>query len=151
MSRFRYFLSGIASPAVAGWCQHVLMPANLSHFALNADDVDAARSFYETVFGWTFTAWGPPGFFKITTGTADDPGMLGALQQRRELINDTPTIGAECTFAVADVDATAQAVRDARGTILLDRVTISGVGHLIFFKDPAGNPIGAMQYDRTAE
>ena len=77
--------------------------------------------------------------------------MLGALQHRRELINGTPTIGAECTFAVADIDATAQAVRDAGGTILLDRVTISGVGYLIFFKDPAGNAIGAMQYDPAAE
>ncbi len=32
----------------------------------------------------------------------------------------------------------------------MDRFTISGVGHLIFFKDPAGNPIGAMQYDPSA-
>ena len=77
--------------------------------------------------------------------------MLGALQQRRELIEGRPTIGAECTFAVADVDATAQAVRDAGGTLLMERYTISGVGHLIFFQDPGGNAIGAMQYDSGAE
>ncbi|NED60111.1 VOC family protein, partial [Streptomyces sp. SID10244] len=47
-------------------------------------------------------------------------------------------------------DATAQAVRDAGGTILMERFTIAGVGHLIFFADPAGNPIGAMQYDDQA-
>ncbi|WP_396264282.1 VOC family protein [Gordonia hankookensis] len=56
----------------------------------------------------------------------------------------------ECTFAVDDVDATAQSVRDAGGTILMERFTIAGVGHLIFFADPAGNPIGAMQYDDQA-
>ena len=28
----------------------------LSHFAINADDVPAARAFYEKVFGWRFTA-----------------------------------------------------------------------------------------------
>jgi uncharacterized protein len=127
------------------------MPANLSHFALNADDVPAARAFYEKVFGWTFTAWGPPGFFQIRTGSGDDPGIPGALQQRRELLDGRPTIGAECTFAVRDVDATARAVTDAGGTILLDRFTISGVGHLIFFIDPAGNAVGAMQYDPAAE
>jgi uncharacterized protein len=126
------------------------VPNNLSHFALNADDVPAARAFYEKVFGWTFTAWGPPGFFQIRTGTEDDPGVQGALQQRRELLEGQPSVGAECTFAVADIDATVQTVKAAGGIILLDRFTISGVGHLIFFKDPAGNAIGAMQYDPTA-
>lgn len=127
------------------------VPANLTHFALNADDVPAARAFYENVFGWTFTAWGPPGFFDIRTGTDDDPGVQGALQQRRELIDGQRMVGVECTFAVEDVDATARAVLAAGGTILLGRFTISGVGHLIFFKDPAGNAIGAMQYDPAAD
>ena len=127
------------------------MPPNLSHFAINADDVPASRAFYEAVFGWTFTAWGPPGFFQIQTGSQDEPGVQGALQQRRQLAADHPTIGVEATFAVDDVDATAAAVRAAGGTILMDRFTISGVGHLIFFADPDGNPIGAMQYDPAAE
>jgi predicted enzyme related to lactoylglutathione lyase len=124
---------------------------NLSHFALNADDVPEARAFYERVFGWTFTASGPPGFFEIRTGPADDPGLRGALQQRRELVPGARMVGSECTFAVADVDAVAQTVEAAGGTILLDRFTISGVGHLIFFQDPAGNAIGAMQYDPAAD
>ncbi len=127
------------------------MQANLSHFAINAEDVPAARAFYETVFGWTFSAWGPPGFFRIRTGTDDRPGVQGALQQRRGLVSDRVTTGLECTFAVEDVDATAAAVRSAGGTVLMDRFTISGVGHLIFFEDPAGNPVGAMQYDPAAE
>jgi predicted enzyme related to lactoylglutathione lyase len=127
------------------------MNSNLSHFAINADDVDASRRFYESVLGWAFTAWGPPGFFQIQTGSDDDPGVRGAIQQRRALIEGTKTVGLECTFAVEDVDATAQAVRDAGGTIVMDRFTISGVGHLIFFADPSGNAIGAMQYDDNAE
>jgi uncharacterized protein len=126
------------------------MSSNLSHFAINADDVAASRAFYEAVFGWTFEAWGPPGFFQIQTGSDDDPGVRGAIQQRRDLLEGTRT-GVECTFAVDDVDATARAVRAAHGTILMERFTISGVGHLIFFQDPGGNPIGAMQYDPNAE
>jgi hypothetical protein len=126
------------------------MNSNLSHFAINADDVPASRVFYETVFGWTFHAWGPPGFFQIQTGPDDDPGVRGAMQQRRDLVDGRPTVGLECTFAVEDVDATARAVRDAGGSILMDPFTISGVGHLIFFADPSGNAIGAMQYDPSA-
>jgi hypothetical protein len=126
------------------------MDTNLSHFAINADDIVVARAFYESVFGWTFTAWGPPGFFQIRTGSDVEPGVQGALQQRRELIEGART-GVECTFAVEDVDATAEAVRAAGGTVIMERFTISGVGHLIFFRDPDGNPIGAMQYDPNAE
>jgi hypothetical protein len=126
------------------------MNSNLSHFAINADDVPASRAFYETVFGWTFHPWGPPGFFQIQTGPDDDPGVRGAIQQRRDLVEGRPTVGLECTFAVEDVDATARAVRDAGGSILMDRFTISGVGHLIFFADPSGNAVGAMQYDPSA-
>jgi predicted enzyme related to lactoylglutathione lyase len=43
------------------------MANNLKHFAVHADDVDRARSFYEKTFGWHVTPWGPPGFFLIKT------------------------------------------------------------------------------------
>ncbi|MCF7549699.1 VOC family protein [Pseudonocardia sp. WMMC193] len=123
------------------------MAADLSHFAINADDVPASKAFYEKVFGWTFHAWGPPGFYRVATGP---DGIQGALQQRRSLLPE-PTRGVEATFAVDDVDATAEAVRAAGGAILMERFTIAGVGHLIFFEDPAGNPVGAMQYDPLAD
>lgn len=127
------------------------MPANLCHFAINADDVDTSRQFYESVFDWTFSAYGPPGFFQIQTGPDDDPGPRGALQERRQLLEDLPTRGLECTFSVDDVDRTRQLVIDAGGKILMERFTISKVGHLIAFEDPGGNPVLAMQYDYEAE
>jgi len=123
---------------------------NLRHFAVNADDVDAARGFYEAVLGWTFHAWGPPGFFRILTGSDDDPGIDGALQQRRELVPGVRTVGFECTFAVDDVDAVARAVVEHGGKVLMERTTITGVGDLIWFQDPDGNALGAMRYDPSA-
>jgi predicted enzyme related to lactoylglutathione lyase len=126
-------------------------PANhVAHFAINVGDVSRARSFYEKVFGWRFEAWGPPGFFQITTATGGTPGPLGALQKRRELIPGQPTVGFECTVAVADVDAVAATVVANGGTILIPKVLIPTVGHLIFFRDPEGNAVGAMQYDANA-
>jgi len=124
---------------------------NLAHFAVNADDVDAARRFYETVLGWRFHAWGPPGFFQIETGDDGDPGIWGALQQRRELVPGVRTVGFECTFGVDDVDAVAKAVVDNGGKILMEKTTITGVGDLIWFQDPDGNALGAMRYDPAAE
>src|SRR5881409_856049 len=78
--------------------------ANLAHFAINADDVPRAKRFYEKVFGWTFSAWGPPDFYQIKTGTDADPGVMGALQKRRELVPGQTTVGFECTIAVESID-----------------------------------------------
>src|SRR3982074_381833 len=125
--------------------------ANLAHFAINADDLDRARRFYERVFGWRFEPWGPPGFLQIMTGTEGEPGIQGAMQKRRELVAGQRTIGFECTVSVKDVDAVAAAVVANGGAILIPRVLIPTVGHLIFFRDPEGNVVRAMQYDSNAQ
>jgi predicted enzyme related to lactoylglutathione lyase len=124
------------------------MAAPLAHIAINADDPDASQRFYAAVFGWTFESWGPPGFSKIELGGSRP--VLGALQQRRELVPGTKTVGLECTFAVDDADATARAVVANGGRLLMEKTTITGVGDLIFFEDPAGNALGAMRYDPSA-
>lgn len=57
----------------------------------------------------------------------------------------------ECTFGVDDVDDVRRRVEAAGGRILMERFTISGVGHLVAFADPGGNPVLAMEYDPSAE
>jgi uncharacterized protein len=118
------------------------MPAKLRHFAINADDTPRARRFYEQVFGWTFTPWGPPGFYQAKD--AGD-GLLGALQGRRD-IGGVKMPGMEITFGVEDITATIAAIEANGGAILMPPFTIDGVGDLIFFRDSEGNVAGAMQY-----
>jgi hypothetical protein len=125
---------------------------HLAHFAINADDVERARKFYEKVFGWKFNAWGPPGFYQIELGgDATRVAAMGALQKRRDLIPGQPTIGYECTIAVASIDATAKAVAANGGKTVMQKSIIVGVGALMFFRDPEGNVFGAMQFDKGAE
>ena len=109
------------------------MPNNLKHFAVSADDVDRARAFYENAFGWQFTPWGPPNFYLIRTGTADDPGVQGALQGRREIVQGKPMFGFECTLGVASIDETIAAVEQNGGKIVMPKFHIPTVGTLIFF------------------
>src|SRR3954464_11319495 len=123
-------------------------PNTVAHFAINADDVEQARAFYARAFGWSFAAWGPPGFYQIE---AKGSAVRGALQGRRELVKGQRTLGFECTFAVESIDATEQAVKAAGGKVVLARSVIVGVGTLMFFADPDGNVFGAMQYDPAAE
>ncbi|HEU0031500.1 MAG TPA: VOC family protein [Kofleriaceae bacterium] len=122
------------------------MTATLAHFAINSDDVERSKRFYEQVFGWTISAWGPPGFYQI-----EGAGVRGALQGRRDLIAGQRTLGFECTLAVDSIDATERAVLAAGGKVVLARSVIVGVGTLMFFQEPGGNVFGAMQYDARAE
>lgn len=121
------------------------MPATLRHFAINADDVSRARAFYETVFGWTFTPWGPPGFYQ----TRDPRGLAGALQERRQ-IGPQAMPGIEITLGVDDIDATIAAIQSNGGVVLMPPFHIEGVGRLTYFRDPEGNVAGAMQYEANA-
>jgi predicted enzyme related to lactoylglutathione lyase len=121
------------------------MPATFRHFAINADDVPRAKRFYEEVFGWTFTPWGPPDFYQ--TRDAGD-GFLGALQGRRELAPGMRLNALENSFGVEDLAAVITAIEAGGGKIVMPRFRIEGVGDLIFFQDPEGNVLGAMQYDK---
>jgi predicted enzyme related to lactoylglutathione lyase len=124
---------------------------HLAHFAINADDVSRAKRFYERVFGWTFNAWGPPGFYQIDMGTGAPAAVLGALQARRELIKGRKTVGYECTISVPSIDDTIKAVVANGGKTVLEKSIIVGVGALAFFEDPEGNAFGAIQFDKSAE
>ena len=117
------------------------MTSDIAHFAINADDPQASLRFYEALFGWHFEPGAQPGFFRMQR----ESGPIVALQQRRE-VGGVRVTGFECTVAVEDVGAVAEAVDAHGGRLLMQRTTIPGVGDLIFFEDPGGNVAGAMQY-----
>ncbi len=123
------------------------MPNHIRHFAVHADQVERARVFYETVFGWRFEPWGPPDFYLIRTGPAGDRGVQGALQQRREPLEGSGMRGYECTIGVDDLERVLALVTRSGGTVVAQPFTIDGVGKLAFFQDTEGNHVGAMQYD----
>lgn len=119
------------------------MTGTLRHFAINADDVDRARNFYGQVFGWTFTPWGPPGFYQ--TKNAGD-GIMGALQQRRDW-GERRMHSFETTIGVADITAALAAVEANGGRVLMRPYRIDGVGEIGYFEDSEGNICGIAQYE----
>jgi uncharacterized protein len=120
------------------------MPATFRHFAINADDVQRAKHFYEGVFGWNFSPWGPPDYYQIKN--AGD-GLLGALQERRTIAAEARATSFETSFGVENLKATIAAIEAAGGKIAMQPYRIEGVGELIYFEDTEGNLVGAMQYD----
>ncbi|HEY2221171.1 VOC family protein [Actinomycetospora sp.] len=122
----------------------------VAHFAVNADDLEASRAFYEAVLDWRFVPWGPPEFFQIQGPDGTTPGPIGALQRRRTF-DDGTAAPVEITVAVDDVAACCAAAVSSGGRVLMAATVIAGVGELAFVADPAGTPIGLMRYDSTAE
>jgi predicted enzyme related to lactoylglutathione lyase len=119
----------------------------IRHFAVHADQVDRARTFYESVFGWHFEPWGPPNFYLIRTGPPEDRGLQGALQERQQPLEGSGMRGFECTIGVDDLDAVLERISRFGGTILSQPFVIEGVGRLAFFHDTEANRVGVMQYD----
>lgn len=124
------------------------MGYNVVHFAIHADDVERARRFYESVFGWRFEAWGPPEFYAIVTGDPERPGIEGALHRRDEPLAGTGTRGFTCTVAVDDLASIRADVVANGGTITHHEVAIPTVGILTQFLDTEGNEVAAMVYER---
>lgn len=120
------------------------MAATFRHFAINADDVQRAKRFYEQVFGWTFRPWGPPDFYQIPDA---GQGLMGALQERREIEPGRRTATFEATIGVDDLQAVLAAVEAGGGRMLMAPYRIEGVGELAYFEDTEGNMVGAMQYE----
>jgi len=110
--------------------------ARLNYLELPVRDVPATKAFYATVFGWTFTDYGPD--YAATTSGDTDMGLNGdAAQWTAQLL---PVI------EVDDLDAAEAAVWAAGGTITLPIFAFPG-GRRFHFRDPANHELAVMQPD----
>lgn len=118
----------------------------VSHFEITADDPERAAAFYRKAFGWEIKDWGGPfKYLLATTGPKDQVGIDGAIMDRSDtrqaVIN---------TLSVDSWEAGAQAVRDAGGTVLMEKTPVPGQGYFAYCKDTEGNVFGIFQADPTA-
>lgn len=129
------------------------MTAQLSHFAIHADDLERARKFYGALFGWKFQGFG--GDMTDFCQVIDDSGKylspMGAIQSRKFNAAPQPVIGLECSFAVDNVDAVAREVEANGGKIVMKKSAIPGVAWIVKFLDTEGNLVCAVQQDPAAK
>jgi uncharacterized protein len=117
------------------------------HFEIHCGDVDRAERFYRDVFGWEIQRYegAPVDYRLVTTGPDDEPGINGALVERRGEIDGEAVIAYVNTIAVEDLSATQEQIATSGGEQVLERMEVPGVGHLAYFKDTEGNVFGALQ------
>lgn len=121
------------------------MPNNVVHFAVHADNVERAKTFYEMVFRWQFESWGPEDFFLIHTGQPGE-GIHGALQKRQHPVIGEGVRAFECTISVDDLSETVALIEANGGKVVFGPQEIPTVGRLVQFNDTEGNVVCAMQY-----
>ena len=119
----------------------------VAHFAIYADDLDRAMTFYRNVFAWQFEPWGPPDYYKISTGNPADPGAtMGALEKRPEPAAEGGLRAYRCTISVASADAAITAIEESGGRLRSDLFEIPEVGRVAEFEDTEGNVVCVMEY-----
>jgi predicted enzyme related to lactoylglutathione lyase len=123
------------------------MANSVAHFEIFASDVERARRFYETVFGWAFEEAGPPDFYLIVTGPESDPGITHGLIARREgAASGGPLNSFRCTISVRSISDTLNAVEKAGGRLTSAVIDIPGVGKVAEFADTENNIACVMEY-----
>jgi len=121
------------------------------HFEIHADDPQRAVNFYQNVFGWQINKWeGPEDYWLVTTGANNEPGINGAILQRRGPINSDAVIAYVCTIDVPDIDEAIAKATSQGGTVALPKMPVPGVGWLAYYKDSEGNIFGMLQTDAAA-
>ncbi|HEX5194303.1 MAG TPA: VOC family protein [Solirubrobacteraceae bacterium] len=107
-------------------------------------DLDAARRFYDGIFGWKFDGPGqmptdPPGQYWVARARGAEVAGIGSLPTP-----DTP-IAWNTQVAVDDVDASTRLARDAGATVIVEPIDAPPAGRLAVVADPAGAAITLWQ------
>lgn len=105
-----------------------------------APDVEAAKSFYTEVLGWTY-AGGDPEFGGYQNCLLRDREVAGLAPQQDP--SDPPRW--TTYFATDDAEAAAVRITEAGGTVLFPPMDVGPMGRMSIATDPQGLPFGLWQ------
>lgn len=119
------------------------------HFEIPADDLDRARTFYGSVFGWQITHIPDLDYTLVNTVAVDEatqmpaePGAInGGMFRRGAGMPSTPVL----MLDVDSVDDALKQVEAAGGSVVHPRTEIPGMGAFAYFTDPEGNTLGLWE------
>lgn len=120
-------------------------PGSFGWFELNTPDLEVAKRFYGTLFGWTTkSSEGPPPY---TEWQVDGESIGGAMQIGEQMGPDTPPFWM-VYFVTDDVDQTASRATELGGKVMTGPMDYPG-GRFAIIQDPqAGVPFGVVKTAR---
>lgn len=112
-------------------------------YELGTTDLEAAGRFYGDVLGWSVADSGMPGM-AYHLATATDGGMVAGMMSVAGQQGPPPPNW--CIYiAVDDADATAAAITERGGAIVVPPADIPGTGRFAICADPQGAVFGILQ------
>jgi predicted enzyme related to lactoylglutathione lyase len=122
-------------------------PGTPSWVDISSPDVDASAAFYHELMGWDTTEPGPAeqtgGYRMFQQGGKNVGGLMAQMQEGQ------PTAWATY-ISVADADETAEKVKAAGGTVIVEPMDVMDIGRMAFFADPTGAAFGIWQPKKFA-
>lgn len=120
-------------------------PDTYSWNELVTRDLDAARPFYEKVFGWQITTMDmPTGPYHVVAG-GENNGLAGMMTMPDTMPERVPNHWA-VYFSVADIEATMEKIKERGGTVTFGPEEVPGVGTLGGAHDPQYGAFSLMQH-----
>jgi predicted enzyme related to lactoylglutathione lyase len=119
------------------------------HFEIPADDVERAKEFYGSIFGWDLQTvdMGNGTYTTITTTPIDEqqrptePGAINGGMMQRSGDTSSPVI----TIQVDAIDEALKKVEAGGGSTIAPRTEIPNMGAFAYFKDSEGNTMGLWE------
>ncbi|GMM94128.1 VOC family protein [Qipengyuania sp. MTN3-11] len=113
-------------------------------YELMTSDADAAQEFYAGLIGWTFHSAGQSDM-DYRLFRADGPDVGGLMQLTSAMQDNGARPLWTGYIGVDDVDQAAVAVKDAKGSVMMEPQDIPDVGRFAFCADPYGAPFYIMR------
>jgi predicted enzyme related to lactoylglutathione lyase len=118
------------------------------HFEIPTDDLDRAKDFYGSVFGWRLQTMQEMAYTIVMTTPVDEqtqmptePGAInGGMMERTA---DAPS--SVLTVGVDSIDESLKKVEAEGGTIVRPKTAVPGMGAFAYFKDTEGNVLGVWE------
>ncbi len=124
---------------------------SLVHFEIPADDLDRAKKFYSSIFGWKLDDWNMPDgsvYVGAHTTPIDEktrmplkPGAINGAIVQRDAALKAPVFAID----VPSIDDYIGKIEKSGGTVVRPKVEIMGMGYYAYVSDTEGNTIGLWE------
>jgi uncharacterized protein len=117
------------------------------HFEIPADDVDRAKEFYRSIFGWQLQDMPEMNYTIVQTTAVNEqqmptePGAINGGLMRRTDETPSPVL----TIDVESIDQALKQVEANGGSVVRPRTEIPGMGAFAYFQDTEGNTLGLWE------
>lgn len=120
-------------------------PGTPSYIDLATTDLDAAKSFYTTLFGWDTEDSPLPYGGVYTSFSKNGRTVAGGYTMSPEMADMGAPPHWATYITVADADATAESITAARGSLITQPFDVMTAGRMAVAKDPIGATFSVWQ------